>query len=89
MEHFVYIIYSRGRAIFYKGYSLSPYLRLNAHNDNKSRFTKDKGPWELVFLQSFSTKREALMREKALKKYSHYQLETLIASSKNEMAAKG
>ncbi|HET8838915.1 MAG TPA: GIY-YIG nuclease family protein [Flavobacteriaceae bacterium] len=85
MKHFVYIIHSSTLSIFYKGYSLFPFARLVAHNSNKSRYTRNKGPWELVFLQSFATKREALIRERSLKKYSHSQLEELIVSAKNEI----
>ena len=33
-----------------------------------SRFTANRGPWELVFLEVFSSKSEALLREKAIKK---------------------
>ena len=63
------MIYSSSRNLYYKGYSMRPYIRLLEHNEGKSRYTKDKGPWELVFLQVFSTKTEALKREKSLKQF--------------------
>ena len=66
-KHYTYIIYSKSHNIYYKGYSTRPYERLKEHNARLSRYTKDKGPWKLVFLQLFPTKQEALKREKSLK----------------------
>ncbi len=37
----------------------------------------------MVYVEIFETKREALIREKALKKYSHQQIQRLIISPKN------
>ncbi len=54
------------------------------HNNGESHYTSGKTPWRLVYIQSFTTKREALIREKALKKYSYSQIENLIASKLNE-----
>jgi len=85
MLHYVYIIYSRTHSIFYRGYSLSPMERVLQHNDNKGRYTKNKGPWELLFMQSYKTKTEALIRERSLKKYSKSQIRELISSPKNEL----
>ncbi|NQU33009.1 MAG: GIY-YIG nuclease family protein, partial [Bacteroidetes bacterium] len=31
-------------------------------------YTKNKGPWELVFIQEFQNKKDALVREKSLKR---------------------
>ncbi len=31
------------------------------HNDNKSRYTSNKGPWEVVYSKGFETKKEALI----------------------------
>ncbi|TXK71668.1 endonuclease [Mesonia sp. HuA40] len=85
MKYFVYIIYSESYDSYYRGYSTQPEQRLKQHNEDKGRFTKNKGPWNLVFLQSFSTKREALIRERKIKKYSKSQIIQLIASTKNEI----
>ncbi len=84
-KYFVYIIYSDSHDSYYRGYSTQPEKRLEQHNEGESRYTKSKGPWELVFLQSFPTKREALIREKKIKKYSKSQIKQLIESSKNEL----
>ncbi|MGF1555289.1 GIY-YIG nuclease family protein [Paucihalobacter sp.] len=81
--HFAYIIYSSSRDIYYKGYSLNPGSRLREHHLEGSRFTKNKGPWELVYVENFETKKEALIRERLLKKYSHLQILELLKSPKN------
>ena len=84
--HYVYIIYSKARSLYYKGYSTRPYARLEEHNGGLSRYTKEKGPWELVFLQSFSTKKEALQREKSLKRANPKYLRWVILQSYNLVA---
>ena len=80
---FVYIIYSKTQDSYYRGYSTQPYKRLRQHNEGESRYTRNKGPWELVYLERFDTKRAALIREKSLKKYSKKQIRSLIDSPKN------
>ena len=82
-EYYVYIIYSERNNIFYKGYSEQPYKRLEEHNNGLSRFTKDKGPWKLVFLQRFDTKSEALKREKMLKRANSKYLHWVIKQDYN------
>jgi putative endonuclease len=66
--HFAYIIYSESYNIFYTGYSERPYKRLIEHNEGLSRYARGKGPWKLVYLEAFKTKKEALKREKQLKR---------------------
>ena len=85
MEHYVYIIYSENFDKFYKGYSTSPFQRLEQHNWKQSRYTAHFTPWALVYLEKLPTKRDALIREKALKKYDKSQIKTLINSSKNSL----
>ena len=84
MKHFVYIIYSKSADIFYRGYTANPQKRLIQHNLNESKYTANKGPWSLVFLQSFLSKKEALIRERKLKKYSKAQVRDLMQSTSNE-----
>ena len=85
MPHFVYIIYSSTHDKYYKGSSQNPYERLESHNLGKSRWTSNFLPWELVFIQKFNTKREALIRERKLKKYSKNQIMDLVNSHLNVM----
>ncbi len=78
MRHYVYMIYSERLNIIYKGYSLNPIERLRQHNNNESKFTSNKGPWELIFVQEFEAKTEALKREKQLKKANSAYLKWCI-----------
>tara|TARA_R110002072_G_scaffold151503_3_gene300875 strand:+ start:4684 stop:4947 length:264 start_codon:yes stop_codon:yes gene_type:complete len=83
MEHYVYIIFSQNSSKYYRGYSTDPYKRIISHNKNESNYTKNKGPWELIYIECLETKKLALIREKVLKKYSHSQIQQLIKSPKN------
>ncbi len=77
-QFFVYIIYSKSHRIYYKGFTENPEQRIKEHNENMSRFTSGKGPWELVYLHSFPTKKEALIAEKKLKRAGSDYLQRLI-----------
>ncbi len=85
MSFYTYIIQSNIDKSYYKGFSENPFKRLLQHNEGESKYTSLKRPWQLVYVESFTTKTGALIREKALKKYSHFQLEQLISSKKNEL----
>ncbi len=81
--YYVYIIYSIKYDKYYKGFSENPKKRLETHNDGKSRYTKLFIPWKLVYVEEFTDKRQALKREKGLKKYSKSQILELLSSQKN------
>ena len=46
---YVYIIYSKTFDIYYKGFSEDVAQRIIYHNENRSKYTSNKGPWELVY----------------------------------------
>ena len=65
---FVYIIYSSKAKKKYIGQTEALLLRLDQHNSNfYQSFTNNKGPWELIHSEAFSTRSAALSREKYLK----------------------
>ena len=67
MLFYTYII-ENPSGIFYKG-STSDYLRrLEQHNAGLSKYTRGKGPWKLVFVQIFQTRKEAEEQETKLKR---------------------
>jgi len=86
MGFYVYIIKSLADQSYYKGFTENPIIRLERHNNGDSKYTKNKIPWDLVYLECFEQKKDALIREKRLKKYSHQQLEALISSGKNRIS---
>ena len=83
MAYYVYIIQSEIDKSFYKGFSTDPMLRLKRHNNKESNYTSRKVPWQLVYLEIYLEKAIALKREKAIKHYSHQQIEDLIKGNKN------
>ena len=83
MKFYVYIIQSSLDNSYYKGFSLDPYSRLEQHNLGESSYTSNKIPWKLVCILSFDTKKEALIKEKKLKKYFTQSLVALINSTQN------
>ena len=76
--YYVYIIESQQSGIFYKGSTSDYARRLIEHNEGINHYTKGKGPWELVFVQEFDNKSEALTKEKKLKRCNKEYLRWLI-----------
>ncbi|HLK27222.1 MAG TPA: GIY-YIG nuclease family protein [Puia sp.] len=83
MPFYVYIILSKKDFSYYKGYSENPLERLRQHNNKESTYTSAKIPWELVYLEELPTKREALIREKNIKKATLERIAALINHPKN------
>lgn len=84
MENYlVYILKSESSGIFYKGFTTCIERRLFEHNNGMTRYSSSRGPWVLVYLEKFESKREALIMERKLKKCNPKYLETLINSSRN------
>ncbi len=81
--YYVYIIYSQSGGCYYRGFSENPEKRLLQHNNKESHYTRKHCDWTLIYLERFQTKKEALIREKGLKKYSKMQIGELIKSQKN------
>ena len=66
----------------YSGYTTDPCRRVAAHNRGcGSKYTRSRLPVELVFVESFATKGEALSREAALKKLTRAEKLSLISRS--------
>jgi putative endonuclease len=64
--YWVYILYSPT----VKKFSTSNLQkRIHYHNNNRSPYTKHKGPWRLVYTEQYGVKQEALMRERELKSW--------------------
>jgi putative endonuclease len=85
MSFYVYIIQSRQDGSFYKGFTEDTAVRLVRHNNGESTYTRNKTPWLYVYIEELLSKRDALIREKVIKKYSHQQIEQLIRSVKNQI----
>ena len=68
MIFYVYIIRSLKDKSYYIGYTANLENRVWEHNFGSTRYTSHKRPWELVYSEEFENKRDALKRERFLKK---------------------
>lgn len=63
----------------YSGYTTDPIRRTALHNSGKgAKYTRSRLPVELVFVECYATKSEALKREAALKRLSREKKIELI-----------
>ena len=68
---------------YYTGWTNDPGRRLRAHNAGRgAKYTRSRLPVELVYLESFDTKEEAMSREWQIKHMSRADKEKLIESAK-------
>jgi putative endonuclease len=65
--YIVYILESLKTGRFYIGYSEDPERRLYDHNVGKVKSTRLYRPWRKVYQESFSTKLQAMRRERSIK----------------------
>jgi putative endonuclease len=63
MAYFVYIIQSQIDDSLYIGQTSSIQERLLRHNQGRSRFTKLKRPWKLLYSEEFESRSQAIKRE--------------------------
>ena len=63
----------------YAGWTNDPERRLKAHNSGTaSKYTRSRRPVEMVYLEKFETKSEAMKREAALKMMTREQKLELV-----------
>ncbi len=83
MPFYVYIIQSQKDGTLYKGSTEDYVQRLADHNAGLSTYTSTKLPWQLVYVEEHPTKREALIREKKLKRCDSDYLRWLVTQPTN------
>jgi putative endonuclease len=64
---YIYIIRSQHWQRYYVGSSESVEKRFQEHNSGKSGSTRAGIPWELIHIEAFATRSEALLRERKIK----------------------
>ena len=67
--HYVYILRSLKDGGYYIGESSNVAARLSYHNSGKQRSTRHRIPFEVVLVEEYSTRRDALVREKQIKSW--------------------
>ncbi len=81
MKYYSYVLRSLKNGILYKGSTQDIEKRINTHNSGKVKFSSKYMPWELVLVEEFQTRAEAINREKWYKtgvgrNWVHNQIKT-------------
>jgi putative endonuclease len=63
----VYILRNSASGRYYTGSTSDLRRRLEEHNTNQSRSTKNRGPWELIHHEDYQSLVEAVRRERYYK----------------------
>ncbi|HVZ76144.1 MAG TPA: GIY-YIG nuclease family protein [Candidatus Paceibacterota bacterium] len=66
----IYVLKSEKFDISYVGSAENIERRLIQHNNGVSKFTKKYRPWKVIYSESYTTRSDALQREKFLKSKS-------------------
>jgi putative endonuclease len=75
----LYILQSTATEKFYIGSALDLATRIAEHHRGHSPYTRSRGPWLLVYKESYPTLAEARQRERELKSWkSHRSILELI-----------
>jgi len=69
MSHYVYILQSTKDNRYYIGETTDVAARLIFHNNGNQRSTKSRIPFRLVLTEKYSTREQALKREKQIKSW--------------------
>lgn len=65
--YYVYVLKSQKDGKRYVGQTSDLERRLIQHNSGESRYTKNRGPWVLLYSEEYTTRSEAMIRESYLK----------------------
>jgi putative endonuclease len=81
--YYLYILQSETTGRFYIGQTQDVPERLAYHNANYSKSLKNRGPWNLVYTETFSTRSAAVRRERQIKSWKdHRMIEKLLSASR-------
>ena len=76
--HYTYMLRCKD-GTYYTGYTNDLEKRVKAHNEGKgARYTKGRGPVELVYYEEYEEKSPAMRREWELKQLTRNEKETLM-----------
>jgi putative endonuclease len=83
MPFFVYIIQSKKDNYYYIGSTHDLVSKLERHNQGRSKYTKAKRPWDLIYFEKYPDRPAASKRENQIKKRkSKTFIETLVRTSR-------
>lgn len=77
-KHYFYVLRCKDDS-FYGGYTNNLERRIKLHNDGKgAKYTRGRGPVELIYEQQFASKSEALKAEYKFKSWSRPKKELFL-----------
>lgn len=80
-RNYTYMVRCRDGSL-YTGWTNRLEERIKAHNEGRgAKYTRGRGPVELVYYESFDTKKEAMSREAGIKKMKKREKEALILAN--------
>ena len=83
MTFHLYILRSQTTGRYYVGQSQDLAARISYHNANYSKSLRNRGPWQLVYKEEYSTRSEALRREREIKSWKDRRMiERLVSASR-------
>ena len=83
MPFYVYIIQSQIDGSYYIGSTQDIVERLERHNQGRSKYTKTKRPWKLVYSEEHPNRSVAVKREKEIKnRKKKIYIDTLVRTSR-------
>ncbi|WP_053361246.1 GIY-YIG nuclease family protein [Bacillus sp. FJAT-27251] len=86
-EHYFYVLSCRDGSL-YAGYTNDLERRLRQHNEGKgAKYTKGRGPVELIYAKQYETKSEALKAEYAFKQLPRARKDQFLAMELEEKNA--
>ena len=84
MKNVTYILKCNDNSL-YTGWTNDITHRLKMHNEGKgAKYTRGRGPVELVYLEEFETKQEAMSREAKIKRLTRKEKRLLIETYQQE-----
>ncbi|WP_077623881.1 GIY-YIG nuclease family protein [Sediminibacillus massiliensis] len=80
LKHVVYMLRCKDGSL-YTGYTNNLQKRIAMHESGKgAKYTRGRGPFQIVFLERFETKEEAMQQEYRIKQLNRSSKEKLINS---------
>lgn len=73
-RYYIYILESERDHSYYVGYTQGLEKRVTDHNEGRGRYSSRKTPWKLVHSETYNSKREAIIRERQIKKWKSKKL---------------
>lgn len=67
---YVYLLKSEKDNKQYIGFASDLKLRVQKHNDGMVKSTRNRRPLELIYYEAYKSKKDALMRERQLKRFA-------------------